>query len=438
MLPVRRAAAKRFVVLFSLIGLCVCGYLLVPDRTDGGEVPLQQLALPTAPAAYEEVERDAYGFSLSVYEVESYRVRSGDTYAGLLGAWGLEVQDRLAFQEALMEHPDAGLRAGRTIRLYREDGQLRRLAFDLDSERYVIADLKGDVRTFRRPSSIVQKTLDTAIDGSLYGTLTAEGAPAELALLLSQTFETKIDFYRLQPGDQLRVVYDERQIDGEAVGVTRVLAAEMAHDGMIYDGYWFEGEESIGYFNAKGESLNGGFLKSPVPFSRLSSGFTMRRFHPVQRRWKAHLGTDYAAPTGTPILAVGDGVVTHAAFTRGNGYYVKIRHNGTFQTQYLHMSRFASGIKPGTRVTQGQTIGYVGSTGLATGPHVCYRFWKNGVQVDHRKEAGPPPEPVADADREAFDQLVASLKPLLDGPPVTEQLVPSLFLFEAMAAPTSR
>lgn len=436
-MPIRtRILIRSTLTAFTLLGLALVGFYFA-DREEDASQPMTQLALPPVKSVdYVPVERDRYGFNIAESDVSSYRVQSGDNYAGLLIGWGLDGEARLAFQDALMAHDDAGLRAGRTIQVYQKDGMLERIAFDLDGERYLVAHAESaSVRTFRRPSTIVQKSFEARIEGSLYGTLTNADAPAELAMLLAEAFETKIDFYRLQPGDVIKIVYDERQVEGEAVGVTRLSAAEMSHGGVVYDAFWFEGEESIGYFNGRGESLNGGFLKSPVPFSRLTSGFTMRRFHPVQRRWKAHLGTDYAAPRGTPILAVGDGVVTQASRTRGNGNYVKIRHTGTYQTQYLHMSRFAEGIKPGTRVIQGQTIGYVGSTGLATGPHVCFRFWKNGVQVDHREEAGPPPTPVADGDRAAFDALIAEMQPLLAPPKIIEKPAPSLFLLDAYAAP---
>ncbi len=438
-MPIRpRTLFRSTLVGLSLLGFALVGFY-VSDREEDVPQVLTQLALPPVESVdYVPVERDRYGFNVAESNVTSYRVQSGDNYAGLLIGWGLDGEARLAFQDALMAHPDAGLRAGRTIQVYRKGEVLERIAFDLSGERYLVAHPEpASVRTFRRPSTLVQKSFEARIEGSLYGTLTGADAPVELAMLLAETFETKIDFYRLQPGDVIKIVYEERQVEGKTVDVTRIRAAEMAHGGVVYDAYWFDGEESIGYYNGRGESLNGGFLKSPVPFSRLTSGFTMRRFHPVQRRWKAHLGTDYAAPRGTPILAVGDGVVTQASRTRGNGNFVKIRHTGTYQTQYLHMTRFAEGIKPGARVIQGQTIGYVGSTGLATGPHVCFRFWKNGVQVDHRVEAGPPPTPVADQDRDAFDALIAELQPLLAPPQVIEQVAPSLFLLDAYAAPSS-
>ncbi|HEY8934938.1 MAG TPA: M23 family metallopeptidase, partial [Cyclobacteriaceae bacterium] len=146
-------------------------------------------------------------------------------------------------------------------------------------------------------------------------------------------------------------------------------------------------------------------LKYPIEFTRISSRYTMNRFHPVQKRWKAHLGTDFAAPTGTPIRTVGDGYVEEAQFKYNNGNYVKIKHNGTYTTQYLHMSRIAAGIHAGMRVRQGETIGYVGSTGLATGPHLCYRFWRNGVQVDALKVDLPPSEPVKKELEESFSKV---------------------------------
>ncbi|GAB3819826.1 hypothetical protein GCM10028895_18790 [Pontibacter rugosus] len=158
----------------------------------------------------------------------------------------------------------------------------------------------------------------------------------------------------------------------------------------------------MNYYDADGKSLKRAFLKEPLEYSRVSSRFSKRRFHPVQKRYKAHLGTDFAAPRGTPIRTVGDGVVLDASYTRGNGYFVKVRHNKTYTTQYLHMSKFAKGIRKGSHVKMGQTIGYVGSTGLATGPHLCYRFWKDGKQVDALRVKLPAADPITKKNREEF------------------------------------
>ena len=198
------------------------------------------------------------------------------------------------------------------------------------------------------------------------------------------------------------------------MGIDEVQSALFNHEGEPYYAFKFSQNDKEDYFDESGNSLRKAFLQAPLKFSRLSSGYTQRRFHPVQKRWKAHLGTDYAAPTGTPIMAVGDGVVTEARYSKFNGNYVKVRHNSTYTTQYLHMSKIASGMKPGTRVKQGQTIGYIGSTGLATGPHVCFRFWKNGKQVDHRREKIPPSEPIKAEYREEFNEHLKQWKARLD------------------------
>ncbi|MDG2245040.1 MAG: peptidoglycan DD-metalloendopeptidase family protein, partial [Flavobacteriales bacterium] len=172
------------------------------------------------------------------------------------------------------------------------------------------------------------------------------------------------------------------------------------------------------YYDEKGESLKKAFLKAPVKYSRISSRFTGKRFHPVLKRYKSHLGTDYAAPHGTPIFAVGDGTVSKSGYTKGNGNYVKIRHNSTYETQYLHMSKRAA--KVGDHVQQGDVIGYVGSTGLATGPHVCFRFWKNGKQVDHLREDFPPSEPISEAEMDTYLKAISTLDSLFITTPPTD------------------
>ncbi|NVK49477.1 MAG: peptidoglycan DD-metalloendopeptidase family protein, partial [Cyclobacteriaceae bacterium] len=167
----------------------------------------------------------------------------------------------------------------------------------------------------------------------------------------------------------------------------------------------FEQNGEFNFFDQEGNSLKKAFLRDPLKYSRISSRYNLNRFHPVQKRYKPHLGTDYAAPRGTEIRTVGDGTVVEAGYSRGNGNYVKIKHNSTYTTQYLHMSKIGSGIKKGTRVKQGQVIGYVGSTGLATGPHLCFRFWKHGKQVDWLKEKIPPSEPILAENRTEFESI---------------------------------
>jgi murein DD-endopeptidase MepM/ murein hydrolase activator NlpD len=172
------------------------------------------------------------------------------------------------------------------------------------------------------------------------------------------------------------------EVDGSPAGVEKIYSASIEQGDKKFYAIHFEDQGKSEYYDEKGENLKRGFLKAPLKFFRISSKYSKKRFHPVQKVFKAHLGTDYAAPQGTPILAVGNGTVTEARYGQFIGYYVKIKHNNTYSTQYLHMSKITNGIKAGKKVVQGQVIGYVGSTGLATGPHVCYRLWKNGKQVD--------------------------------------------------------
>lgn len=254
------------------------------------------------------------------------------------------------------------------------------------------------------------------IESSLYEAVADANASAELAMMLANIYAWTVDFYRIQQHDAFKVIYVEEFVESEPVGIREILCASFTTGSKELFAFRFEQSAETGaeYFDAEGNSLRKAFLKMPLEFGRLTSPYNLKRFHPVLKYNKPHLGTDYAAPSGTPILATGDGVVTEASYTSGNGNYVKIKHNSVYSTQYLHMKGFAPGIKKGTRVSQGDVIGYVGSTGLATGPHVCYRFWKNGEQVDPRKEEIPSAEPVSESQRERFNALIQKWKQQLD------------------------
>jgi murein DD-endopeptidase MepM/ murein hydrolase activator NlpD len=209
-----------------------------------------------------------------------------------------------------------------------------------------------------------------------------------LAVRLSEIFAWTVDFYKIQQGDKFKVVYDEDFVNGESVGIGEISSAVFNSSGKDFYAFYYakDAAHEGDYYDENGNSMKKEFLKAPVKFSRISSHYSLNRFHPVTKEWKAHLGTDYAAPFGTPIMATADGIVEDACFKIYNGNYVKIRHNGQYKTQYLHMSKIGKGIHPGVRVKQGEIIGYIGATGLATGPHVCYRFWKDGQQVDPLKQ----------------------------------------------------
>jgi murein DD-endopeptidase MepM/ murein hydrolase activator NlpD len=218
-----------------------------------------------------------------------------------------------------------------------------------------------------------------------------------------------VDFQRLQKGDKFKLIYQENQVEGVSIGIKQIDGIYFEHFGNDYYAFPFDQGDGVDFFDENGKSLRKALLKYPIEFTRISSRFNLNRFHPVQKRWKAHLGTDFAAPRGTPIRSVGDGIVLEAQYKSNNGNYVKIKHNSTYTTQYLHMSKIASGVRAGTRVRQGETIGYVGSTGLATGPHLCYRFWKNGRQVDALRADLPASQPVKKDRLESFETIKQQL-----------------------------
>jgi murein DD-endopeptidase MepM/ murein hydrolase activator NlpD len=258
----------------------------------------------------------------------------------------------------------------------------------------------------KRDITIVEKGISGIIRSTLSETIEEMHITHELTNKFVDIFAWQVDFQRLQVGDAFKLLYEEIQVEGKPVGIEKINGIYFQHFGTHYYAYPFD--------QAEGKSMRKALLKYPIEFTRISSRYNLNRFHPVQKRWKAHLGTDFAAPTGTPIRSVGDGLIEEAQYKSNNGNYVKIRHNATYTTQYLHMSRIAQGVHKGTRVRQGQLIGYVGSTGLATGAHLCYRFWKNGVQVDALKIDLPPSQPVKEEKLIEFNIVASMLKAKLD------------------------
>ncbi len=290
------------------------------------------------------------------------------------------------------------------------------LIYEQNDIDYVILKF-GDslsVDVCQREVTVVEKGVSGMIRSSLSETIEEMGITHELTNKFVDIFAWQVDFQRLQVGDQFKLLYEEIQVEGKPVGIEKINGIYFQHFGHDYYAYPYDQGEGLDYFDEEGKSLRKALLKYPIEFTRISSRYNLNRFHPVQKRWKAHLGTDFAAPKGTPIRSVGDGLIEEAQYKSNNGNYVKVRHNGTYTTQYLHMSRIAEGVRAGTRVRQGQVIGYVGSTGLATGDHLCYRFWKNGVQVDALRVELPPSQPIRQDHVAPYGEVVNTLKAKLD------------------------
>ncbi len=275
------------------------------------------------------------------------------------------------------------------------------------------------------PYTVEQQVINGTITSSLFGAVIASGESEALALNLADIFAWDIDFIRdIQSGDSFQVLVEKRFREGKQAGYGRILAASFSNCGETYRGFLFkDGEHGPAYYDENGKSLRKAFLKAPLSFSRISSGYTMRRLHPVTKTYKPHPAIDYAAPTGTPIKTVGDGVVTKSTYNRFNGNYVKIRHPGSWETIYNHMSRFGRGIKTGKKVRQGQIIGYVGTTGRSTGPHLDFRMYKNGRTVNPLQVKSPSVAPVSSEQMAAFKTSITPYIAQLDkGAPASTQL----------------
>ena len=360
-----------------------------------------------------------HGFNVDTMDVRLGIVKNNESLSGLLDNYGIGHQKifKLA-QNSRKVYDVKRLRAGDNyliIHTRGEDKKATKFILEPNAREYVIYHLGDSVYAERvdRKVEIRKKHVAGEIKSSVYMAAVNNGGSPQLVSRLVDVFAWQIDFFAVQQGDKFKVIFEEELVDGEPIGMKRILAAYFEHYGRPNYAIYFDECGGRDYYDDCGGSVRRALLKTPLDFGRISSRYSMRRFHPVLKRYKSHLGTDYAAPTGTPIRSVGSGVILESQYKGGNGNYVKVRHNSTYTTQYLHMSKIARGIYPGATVSQGQTIGFVGSTGLATGSHVCYRFWKNGRQVDSQKIDLPPAKPIDPSELTEFimvrDEMIQRL-----------------------------
>ncbi len=307
-----------------------------------------------------------FGLVVDSLEHSTHSIRFGETFSGILDAAGVDRQTQFRIQKMGSDVFDpARIQEGKTIHFYRsvQDSaqEVRHMVYAESALTYVRIDLKDSllVQRIQKEVQVRERILSTSIRSSLYEDLLKDGGSVDLALKVADLYAWSIDFFRLQKGDALVVAYDERFVDDSVrVGLGNIRHARFRHADKNFDAYRMESDgRLIDYYDEEGRSLRKAFLKSPLDFFRISSRFNRRRFHPVLKRVKPHLGTDYAAPKGTPIRTTADGVISKTGYTRGNGNYVKVRHNGTYSTQYLHMSKIKKGIKQGGAGTQGDGIG---------------------------------------------------------------------------------
>ncbi len=346
--------------------------------------------------------------------VAEERIRRGDTLVGLLERMGVNTAGLATFLgQDKTARSLVNLRAGRVLTVQQTaDGDLQWLRYksgvDEDSQESILIQKLNGQFVSKLESVNFEKQIvfrSGRIESSLFAAADKAGMPDSVAIQLTEIFGSDIDFHReLQKGDEFKVVYEDLTLEGRSARSGRVLAVEFVNNNKPYKAYWFSpsGNRNAGYYNEEGRSLKKSFLRSPLAFSRISSGFTPRRFHPIQQRWKAHNGVDYAAPTGTPIMATASGTVKFSGWQNGYGNFVEIQHHSGYSTAYAHLSRFGKGVKVGQKVEQGDVIGYVGATGWATGPHLHYEFRVNRVPKNPLSITVAQAEPL---DRSSFSEF---------------------------------
>ncbi len=401
-----------------------------------------------APTADDETAEEpqhtlVYGIVADNYRTEQGEVGSGETLGKILDRYGVSAATIDKLDKAAADiFPLRKIRAGRPFTAFLTTdslsaGRLDWLVYEKDVTDYVVFGFAGDsvsVTTGQKDVDIRRRRCSSTIETSLWGAIMRDSLPNALAAEMEDIYQWTIDFFGLQKGDSFTVIYDEKVIDSTFVGIGRVWGAKFTHGGKEVYAIPFKQNDKIQYWEYGGASLRKQLLKAPLKFTRISSRFSNARLHPIYRVYRPHHGVDYAAPKGTPVHAVADGVVIFKGWGGGGGNTLKIKHAGNLVTGYLHLSGYAKGIANGTHVSQGQLIGYVGSTGASTGPHLDYRIWKNGTPIDPLKVPQEPAEPVAKENMAKFEAVRDRIVAELNGTATPDMIVTQL---DSIAVPAA-
>lgn len=364
-----------------------------------------------------------YGFDTSKYEVLHGEVGSGQTLSHLLDGYTSQADINRIYKESKPIYNFGKMKVGDEWTIFAQSDSLglhmRHFVYEYSNRDMLFVSIEGDslaIHSEQKEETLVRRKVSASIESSLWNCLVAQNIPGELAIKMEDIYGWSVDFFALHQGDTFTVVFDEKYIDGKSVGVGTVWGSRFTHAGKDYYAIPFEQGGKLSYWDEKGASMRKQFLKAPLKFTRISSKFNPNRLHPIYKVRRPHLGVDYAAPTGTPVYAIADGTVTAKYWDKkGGGNVLKLKHTNGYTSSYLHLSKYAKGINVGTRVSQGQTICYVGNTGASTGPHLDFRVYKNGKAIDPLKIPSNPVEPIKKANEAAFEQIKAKVLAELEG-----------------------
>jgi murein DD-endopeptidase MepM/ murein hydrolase activator NlpD len=391
-----------------------------PDNTSVATPADSAAAAPASPASPDDTASEIpskadnntlFGIPLDSYNIVTGKVKRNQFISSILSAHGVDWND---IEKLLTDNRETfdprKVRTGSSYSVLMTRDTLSKpdyFIYNHDPRVSYLFSLKDTLAIYRHDAEIIRtlRYSSGTISTSLWEAVQENNLNPNLSAELSEIYAWTIDFFGLQKGDKFKVIYEEEFIGEESVGIRRIHAAQFEHAGSTIFAIPFIQDSVMSFFDTTGASLRKAFLKAPLRYSRISSRFSGGRMHPILKIVRPHHGVDYAAPIGTPVLAIGDGRVTSTGYEGGAGRIVRIRHNSVYSTAYMHLSRFGPGISSGVYVKQGQVIGYVGSSGLSTGPHLDFRFYRNGSPIDPLKVEAPPVNPVAPESMEEFGNV---------------------------------
>ena len=361
-----------------------------------------------------------FGIFLNKYKEESNKIKSGMFLGNIFSDYGI---NRTEIHEILQKTKSVfdvrKIKRGNAFSVFKSKDSLqdvKYIVYEKNSVDFVVFDFTDTMKVYtgKKEVKTVIKSSGGVIESALWFAMEDAGVSPLLANDLSEIYAWSVDFFGLQKNDKFKIIYEEKFVEGKTIGFGKIHAAYFEHIGQEIYAIPFVQDSVLSFYNQDGNSLKKAFLKAPLKYSRISSKFSNSRLHPILKIRRAHHGVDYAAASGTPVYALGDGTILHSAYTGGAGNYIKIKHNSVYTTGYMHLKGYAKGIKPGVRVSQGQLIGYVGSTGLSTGPHLDFRVWKNGKAINPLTIEAPPVEPVKQENIKDFNKVKQNFKSQID------------------------
>ncbi len=395
---------KKSIIIFSIL----LAIIFISCNTNNNK-KVQKKVMQTKDTIITK-KNTKYGIEIDNYKLEEKTVKQNQNISDLLLPYGISQNDIFKIALADSVFNTRKIRTGNKYFTFLKKDSTQHLdymVYAIDKIKYVVFDFTDSTNLYLGENEVIKnrRKVTGEITSSLWNAFVNKNEDPMLANELSEIYAWSIDFFGIQKGDKFTIIYDELIVDTERVGTGTIYSAEFTNSGKDFYAFRFLQDSIYTYFDENGNSLRKTFLKAPLKYSRISSHFSNRRFHPVLKIYRAHHGVDYAAPTGTPVHSIGDGKVIKKGWDNGGGNFIKIKHNSVYTTTYMHLSKFASGIKTGDFVSQAQVIGYVGSTGLATGPHLDFRVYKNGYAINPLKLEAPPAEPVKKENIEEFNKI---------------------------------